>query len=280
MSLDKISSYKITTYKIIKLIISVAILSFFAYLTLPGITDSVEKKNLDLCHNNKVKIAMAYKDYLNKGGKLDLTNFLKPNNYRKYFKTELVCPSYDESKSKYVAKNGTIFCPYHPKDIVYAGNSLEKSKTLEIETAKLKKVVFIYKKVIKNFKEPDKKRGTLLRKAFYEACEKEKINRRVDQVLLDDLGLIENGPLYWDADYYSPTKMILYYARPKNSATYWNAELALTENGRVYISLGLDQTAVRNNVGTVVMNTTYAAMESKLVANGFTFSGTTLNLNN
>ena len=271
---------KLTSYKLIKLLISVSILGFFAYLTLPGITDSVQKKNLDLCHNNKVKIALAYTDYLNKGGKLNLVNFLKPNNYRKYFKHELICPSYDESKSKYLAKNGTIFCPYHPDDIVYAGNSLAKSKAITIETNKLKKVAATYKQIIKTFKEPDKNRGTLLRQAFYETCEKEKISRRVGQVLLDDLGVLESAPLYWDADYYSPTKMILYYARPKNSATLWNAELALTENGRVYISLGLDGTSVKNNVGTVVTNDTYAGMESKLIANGFTFSGITLDLKN
>lgn len=271
---------KMTRSKIIKLIISVSLLAIFAILTLPGITDSIQKKELTVCHNNKVKIARAYTTYQEQGGKMDLNTFLQFANYKKYLKQELICPSYDGSKSKYSAKNGTIFCPYHPDDLVYAGNSLAKTLALKKETTKLKKIANIYKQVIKECKTPDKRCGTLLRKAFYQACEKAKIDRKVSQVLIDELGLLEAKPLYWDADYYSPTKMVLYYARPKNSATYWNASLALTENGRIYISLGIDGKSVQNNVGTVVRNTTYAEMEAKLVANGFTFSGKQLDFNN
>lgn len=270
---------KMTRYKIIKLIISVSLLAIFAILTLPGISDSIQKKELTLCHSNKVKIARAYTTYQDNGGKMDLNTFLKFANYKKYLKQELVCPSYDGTKSKYSAKNGDIFCPYHPEDIVYAGKSVAKTLALKKETTKLKKIAKIYNQVIKECNTPDKRCGTLLRKAFYKACETEKIDRKVSQVLLDELGLLETKPLYWDADYYSPTKMVLYYARPKDSATYWNASLALPENGRIYVSLGMDGKSVRNNVGTVVRNTTYAEIEAKLITNGFTFSGKTLDLN-
>lgn len=266
-------------FTLIELIIVIAILGILAGIAIPRFMEATTVAKKTTCHTNRTIIARSYSIYLTQGGSMSLDSFLATNSstgkpgYYDYIDHELFCPYYNpaDSPSKYYANsNGEICCPYHLDDPVSAGeaHNLNTLKTV------MENFWGFYQDTIAANITPANKElsGAALRTAFTNYLTDNGVDRAVSQDLLATLGITTTESLSWYADNNAYNGNSILFAG--SSINSWSGYIAVTEDGRVYVSTNTDandHTIASSIVGIVSNN--ISDQETLLEDNGFSYSG-------
>lgn len=114
--------------------------------------------------------------------------------------------------------------------------------------------------------------GSELRDAFTDAIDSAGLDRTVSQDLLDELGITTDSTLYWHADNNEYSGNSILFA--SSSQWAWSGVIAVTEDGKVYVSTSTDSegNTTESSINAIVRTTSISEEQTLLENNGFKYS--------